>query len=133
MTVKFCVNPLESIFASIYVIDVLHSLHYFISLLERFKFFYEYGIHMLPLYVSSATTSTKRRRTRGVMLSKWKEQKIKVPVTIPKDIMRPVGKNAQLLVTEQGCVVRGFASLTVKKWGDIKDDDKQKLFTEVKV
>ena len=46
--------------------------------------------------------------------------------------MRPVGKNAQLLVTEQGCVVRGFASLTVKKWGDI-DDDKQKLLAEVKV
>ena len=88
---------------------------------------------MLLLYVSGATTSKKRKRTKGVMLSKWKEQKIKVPVTIPKDIMRPVGKNAQLLVTEQGCVVCGFVSLTVKKWGDIKDDDKQNLLVEVEV
>ena len=88
---------------------------------------------MLVLYVLGATTSKKRKRTKGKQLSKWKEQKIKVPVTIPKDIMRPVGKNAQLLVTEQWCVVRSFASLTVKKWGDIKDDDKQKLLAEVNV
>ena len=92
----------------------------------------EIGIHVLALY-ASATTSNKCRRTIGKQLTKWKEQKIKLPVTIPKEIMRLVGKNSQLLVTKQGCVVRGFASLTVKKWGDIKDDDKQKLLAVVKV
>ena len=55
----------------------------------------EIGIHVLALY-AGATTSNKRRRTIGKQLTKWKEQKIKLPVTIPKEIMRPVGKNSQL-------------------------------------
>ena len=47
--------------------------------------------------------------------------------------MRPVGKLAQLLITEEGCVVRKFAPLTVKRWKDISAREKEKLLEEIEV
>ena len=51
---------------------------------------------------------TKRRKTTGKELTKWKNRDIKLSVDIPEDVMRPVGVNSQMLITEQGCIVRGF-------------------------
>ena len=78
-------------------------------------------------------TSNKRQRTRGKELKKWTNKHQKIPVTIPEEIMRPVGKLAQLLITEEGCVVRKFAPLTVKRWKDISAREKEKLLEEIEV
>ena len=47
--------------------------------------------------------------------------------------MRPVGLNAQMLITEQGCVVRRFAPFNVKRWRDVTQEDKDKLVKRVRV
>ena len=69
----------------------------------------------------------------GKQLSKWKKQNIKVPVEIHPELMRPVGLNAQMLITEEGCVVRGFAPFNVKRWRDVTQEDKGKLVKRVRV
>ena len=69
----------------------------------------------------------------GKELKKWKDQNIKVPIVILEDVMRPVGQNCQMLITEEGCIVRGYAPLNVKKWGDINKDEKERLIGRLRV
>ena len=47
--------------------------------------------------------------------------------------MRPVGQNCQMLITEEGCIVRGYAPLNVKKWGDINKDEKERLIGRLRI
>ena len=78
-------------------------------------------------------TSNKRQRTRGKELKKWTNKHQKIPVTIPEEIMRPVGKLAQLLITQEGCVVHKFTPLTIKRWKDISPSEKDKLLKKIQV
>ena len=76
---------------------------------------------------------TKRQKTSGKELTKWKNRDMKLPAVVPQHIMRPVGENSQMLITEEGCIVRGFAPFNVKSWKDVKEPAKEKLLDELRV
>ncbi|KAF3430871.1 hypothetical protein FNV43_RR25600 [Rhamnella rubrinervis] len=69
----------------------------------------------------------KRKKTSGKELTKWKNRDIKLAVEIPEHIMRPVGVNSQMLITEEGCVVRGFAPDS-PRWKDVKKEKEKNYF-----
>ena len=72
-------------------------------------------------------------KTTGKELIKWKNRDIKLPIHIPIDVMRPVWVNSQMLVTEEGCVVRDFALMTVKRWKDVDELKREDLLKELRV
>ena len=76
---------------------------------------------------------TKHKKTIGKELTKWKNRDIKLSVDIPEDVMRPVGINSQLLITEEGCIVRGFAPLNVQGWKDVNQEKREELLRELRV
>ena len=76
---------------------------------------------------------TKRKKTIGKELTKWKNRDIKLSVDIPEDVMRPVGINSQLLITEEGCIVRGFAPLNVQGWKDVSQEKREEILKELRV
>ncbi|KAF3441094.1 hypothetical protein FNV43_RR15004 [Rhamnella rubrinervis] len=81
---------------------------------------------------STRRVHKKRTKTTGQELTKWKKREIKLAVDIWEDIMRLVGVNSQTLITEKGCVVRGFASVIVAGWKDIKKEKGDDLLCEMR-
>ncbi|KAF3445789.1 hypothetical protein FNV43_RR10966 [Rhamnella rubrinervis] len=69
---------------------------------------------------SARRVHKKHTKTSGKELTKWKNRDIKLVVEIPEDMMRPMRANNQMLITEEGYVVHGFAPVTVTGWKDVK-------------
>ena len=74
-----------------------------------------------------------RGKTRNTTLVKRRRNGEKLAVDIPPNLMRAVGNNAQVLITELGIIVRQMAPLHFSKWKSIPDDDKLKMWHAAKV
>lgn len=75
----------------------------------------------------------KRAKTIGKGLNQFRNRNIKLTAAIPEQIMRPVGENSQMFITEEGVVVRSFAPFNVTGWNAIPDAEKTKLIEEMEV
>lgn len=84
------------------------------------------------MYIDSSCAT--RGPTRGFTFAKKRKLGDQgFDILVPEDRKRIVGKDASDLITEAGVVVRQFAPLGVKKWKDIPDHDKEKMWGALKV
>ena len=74
-----------------------------------------------------------RGQTRNITLLKRRREGEKLVVDIPPNLMRAVGNNVQVLITELGIIVWQMASLWFSKWKSIRNDEKLKMWHAAKV
>ena len=74
-----------------------------------------------------------RGKTRGITLTKRRHDGEKLAVDIPPNLMRAVGNNAQVLITECCIIVRQMTPLRFSKWKTIPDDEKTKMWQAIQV
>ncbi|KAK4840056.1 hypothetical protein QYF36_026962 [Acer negundo] len=78
----------------------------------------------------SATKNT-RGITQGLDLHKRRRLGERIEIDISADVMRAIGKNCQLCITDVGCIVRRFAPLQVKGWSKIPRNEVETLILRV--
>ena len=71
--------------------------------------------------------------TRGLDLHKRRRLGERIEIDISADVMRAVGENCQLYITDVGCIVRRFAPLQVKGWSKIPRNEVETLILRVRV
>ncbi|KAI9161517.1 hypothetical protein LWI28_018223 [Acer negundo] len=79
----------------------------------------------------SATKNT-RGITQGLDLHKRRRLGERIEIDISADVMRAIGKNCQLYITDVGCIVRKFAPLQVKGWSKIPRNEVETLILRVR-
>ncbi|XP_040373225.1 uncharacterized protein LOC112194293 isoform X1 [Rosa chinensis] len=73
-----------------------------------------------------------RGKTRGLNADKVHEQLgTKIPVTFKKENGRPTGPYAEMFANEIGFTFRNHAPLNVKKWKEVKPEDRTSLIKRI--
>ncbi|PRQ47682.1 hypothetical protein RchiOBHm_Chr2g0102381 [Rosa chinensis] len=73
-----------------------------------------------------------RGKTRGLNADKVHEQlSTKIPVTFKKENGRPTGPYAEMFANEIGFTIRNHAPLNVKKWKEVKPEDRTSLIKRI--
>ncbi|PRQ48024.1 hypothetical protein RchiOBHm_Chr2g0106131 [Rosa chinensis] len=87
--------------------------------------------------IQGSTTGPEKKvrgKTRGLNADKVHEQLgTKIPVTFKKENGRPTGPYAEMFANEIGFTIRNHAPLNVKKWKEVKPEDRTSLIKRITV